>query len=214
MILYEERQAIVNYGKKLLSTGLVKGTGGNISLCNSDKTLLAITPTGVPYTDMRVEDVVVLNVSGDREDGALKPSSEVAFHLSLVNLRPDIRAVVHTHSTYSTTLACLGWELPAVHYLVGHAGSHVPIAPYATYGTQQLSDHICQTIGKGNAVLMANHGLVAVGTNLPNAFTTAEMIEFVAQVYLGTKAVGDPVILDETEMEHVVSKFATYGQQP
>jgi len=213
MILYEERQAIVNYGKKLLSTGLVKGTGGNISLCNSDKTLLAITPTGVPYTDMRVEDVVVLNVSGDREDGALKPSSEVAFHLSLVNLRPDIRAVVHTHSTYSTTLACLGWELPAVHYLVGHAGSHVPIAPYATYGTQQLSDHI-RTIGQGNAVLMANHGLVAVGTNLPNAFTTAEMVEFVAQVYLGTKAVGDPVILGETEMEKVVSKFATYGQQP
>lgn len=213
MLMIDERQAVAAYGKKLISTGLVKGTGGNISCCDKDKTLLAITPTGVDYEKMRAEDIVMINMRGEQVDGNLLPSSEIAFHLALVNLRPDIRAVVHTHSPHATTMACLRWELPAVHYLIGSAGQVVPVAPYATFGTQALSDHICQTIGDGNAVLMANHGLVAVGSSLDKAFSVAEMVEYVAGLYLAAKAVGSPAILTPDEMGEVLVKFETYGQQ-
>jgi len=212
MLLQKEREIIVEFGKKLIETGLVKGTGGNLSLCNPEKSMLAITPTGLTYETMEPEDVVVLALDGEQVDGKLKPSSEVTFHLGLVNLRPDIFAVVHTHSPHATTMACLGVALPAIHYLVGFAGESVPVAPYATYGTPELSGHICSSIGNGNAVFMANHGMVAVGANMARAFTTAEMVEYVAQLYLQAKAVGNPQILSKAEMDVVIGKFETYGQ--
>jgi L-fuculose-phosphate aldolase len=214
MLLFEERQAVTEYAKKLLSTGLVKGTGGNISLTNADKTLLAITPSGVAYEGMTPEDVVVVDMMGKTVDGHLLPSSEIGFHLALVQQRLDIKAVVHTHSEYTTAVACLRWELPAIHYLIGYAGHSVPVAPYATFGTQALSDGICGAIGDGNAVLMANHGLVTVGSTLKAAFSTAEMVEYVAKLYLITKSVGSPVSLSVEEMQEVMGKFVSYGVQP
>ena len=213
MLLQAEREAVVAYGKKLIESGLVKATGGNLSLVNEEKTLMAISPTGVAYETMQPEDVVVVDLSGQRVEGKLKPSSEIAFHLGLVNLRADIRAVVHTHSPQATAMACLGWTLPAVHYLIGFAGKQVPVAPYATYGTQALSDNICKTIGEDNAVLMANHGMVAVGSTLEKAYTTAEMVEYVAQIFLQTRAVGNPIILRDEQMDAVLEKFETYGKQ-
>ena len=214
MLLYKERLSVTEYAQKLISTGLVKGTSGNISIANANKTLLAITPSGVAYEDMAPEDVVVVGMQGMKIDGRWLPSSELKFHLALVKQRPDIFAVVHTHSDYATALACLRWELPAVHYLLGHAGLNVPLAPYATFGSQALSDGVCQTIGAGNAVLLANHGVVAVGENISKAFTTAEMVEYVAKLYLITKSVGEPVTLNDEEMGEVLKKFATYGVQP
>ena len=162
---------------------------------------------------MRPEDVVVLDLEGDYVEGIWQPSSEVAFHLDLVKLRPDILAVVHTHSNFATTLACLGWPLPALHYLIGVAGHCVPVAPYATTGTQALSDHICETMGSGNAVLMANHGMVGVGSTLKQAFGVAEMVEYVAQLYVQARSLGEPVILGEPEMDEVLERFKVYGQK-
>jgi len=214
MLLLNERQAVADYSKKLITSGLVKGTGGNISLSNPGKTLLAITPSGVAYEGLTPEDVVVVDMDGNRVDGQLKPSSEMAFHLALIKQRPDIKAVVHTHSEHATALACLRWELPAVHYLIGSAGSVVPLAPYATFGTKALADNICRAIGSSNAVLMANHGLVTVGTNLRKAFNTAELVEYVAKVYLITKSVGTPVQLSMEEIEEVIQRSVGYGEQP
>ncbi len=214
MLLFDERHAVTEYAKKMLSTGLVKGTGGNISLANADKNLLAITPSGVPYETMVPEDVVVVDMEGHRVEGHYLPSSEIGFHLALLKQREEIMAVVHTHSDCATAVACLRWELPAVHYLIGSAGLHVPLAPYATFGTQALSDGICQTIGENNAVLLANHGMVAVGVNLDKAFNTSEMVEYVAKLYLMTKSVGSPVLLNQDEMQDVLEKFTTYGVQP
>ena len=115
---------------------------------------------------MKPEDVVVVTPEGEIVDGKLQYSSEIRFHLALLKYRTDIKAVVHTHQVYATTIACLNWELPAVHYLIGFSGNKVPLARYATYGTQELSDNIMAAIGHYNACLMANHGIVTVGSTM------------------------------------------------
>jgi L-fuculose-phosphate aldolase len=213
MLLEEERTLIVEYGRKLIASQLTTGSGGNLSIFNRAQNLVAIKPSGVDYLLMKPEDVVVIDPAGKVVDGSLQPSSEVKFHLALFQHRTDANAVVHTHQVYATTLACLNWELPAVHYLVGFAGNKVPLAKYATFGTQELSDNIVAAIGTYNACLMANHGIVTVGTHILNAFATAEEIELVARLYYQTKCIGQPVILPDEEMEIIAEKFKTYGQR-
>lgn len=213
MALEKERKAIVRFGLKMVESGLTTGTGGNLSMLDRASGRVAISPSGIEYGALQPEDVVLTDLDGNIIDGDCKPSSELGFHLSLYNQRSDIRAVVHTHSPYATTIACLGWEIPAVHYLVGFAGKKVPIAPYATFGTPELAQKVADTIGAYNAILLANHGLLAVGPTMDAAFSAAEEIEFVARIYYQTKSIGTPVILPEKEMETVLEKFKTYGQK-
>ena len=211
MILLEERNNLVVFGKKMLNAGLTTGSGGNLSCFNREKGLVAVTPSGIEYPDMVVSDTIVLDLDGNIHQGDAKPSSETGFHLSLYRKREDINAVVHTHSPYATTFACLNREIPAVHYLVGFAGKKVPVAPYATFGTKALADNIMETIGDYNALLLANHGLVAVGTSLLRAFNTAEEIELVARICFQAQSIGSPTILPDDEMERVIEKFKHYG---
>ena len=213
MLLEQERNEVVRFGRKLITSQLTTGSGGNISLYNRREGLIAVTPSGIEYFDMNPEDVVIVDPEGAVVDGAMKPTSEMGFHLALHRNRSDITAVVHTHSVYATTIACLNWELPAVHYLVGFSGNKVPIAPYATFGTAELAQNIVASIGNYNAVLLSNHGLVTVGPNLPTAFSAAEELELVARIYYQAKCIGDPVILPDDEMARVIEKFKTYGQK-
>ena len=213
MKLSYERSEIVNWGRRLLSAGLTTGTGGNLSVFNRKEGLVAISPSGVPYEAMTDTDVPLVSLDTKVVEGERRPSSELGFHLALYAQRPDIQAVVHTHSVYATTMACLNWEIPAVHYLVGYCGHKVPLAPYATFGTPELARNVAESIGNGHAVLLANHGLVAVGSDLESAFTVAEEIELVARLYYQAKSVGTPVLLPEDEMSRVIAKFATYGQR-
>jgi len=213
MLLLKERKNIIATGKKMLSAGLTTGTGGNLSCFNRKKGLMAITPSGIEYPDMTPDQVLVMSLEGKIVQGRLKPSSETGFHLGLYHKRSDVNAVVHTHSVYATTYACLNREIPAVHYLVGFAGRKVPLAPYATYGSKELSDNITRTIENYNAVLLANHGLVAVGTSLLKAFNTAEEIELVARVSYQAEGIGTPVILSNREMDRVIKRFAHYGPE-
>jgi L-fuculose-phosphate aldolase len=213
MHLAAEREAIVKFGRKLITSSLTTGSGGNLSVCNRAEALVAIKPSGVDYFDLEPDDVVVLTLDGEVLEGRLKPSSEAQFHLGLMRGRADVNAVVHTHSPYATTLACLNWELPAVHYLVGFSGNKVPLAPYATFGTQELADNLLRAIGDYNACLLANHGLVTVGGDLAAAFAAAEEIELVARLYYQSRCIGDPVILPDAEMARVCAKFKTYGQR-
>jgi L-fuculose-phosphate aldolase len=213
MLLSNERQALVDYGKKLITSQLTTGSGGNLSIYNRSEGLVAIKPSGVDYFEMTPEDIVIMTMDGEVVEGNLKPSSEFRFHLALYKNRPDVNAVIHTHQVYATTIACLNWELPAVHYLVGYSGNKVPLAPYATFGTQELSDNIVRSIGGYNACLMANHGLVTVGPTIASAFTVAEEIELVARLYYQAKSIGEPVVLPDDEMTVIVEKFKTYGQQ-
>jgi L-fuculose-phosphate aldolase len=152
-------------------------------------------------------------MDGNTVEGHNKPSSELSFHIALYKAKPEITAIVHTHSVHATTVACMGLELPAVHYMVAFSGDKVPLAPYATFGTPELAESIINHIGDYNAVLLANHGLVACGSSVANAFTAAEEIEFVAQIYCNAKSMGQPVILDDAEMAKVVEKFKWYGQK-
>lgn len=213
MKLQEEREAVVAYCQKMITSRLTTGTGGNISICNRARGEVAMTPTGVDYFEMKADDIVIINLDGEIMEGTTKPSSEAEMHLALYKRRDDISAVVHTHSVFATTIACLRWELPPVHYLIGFSGKKVPLAPYATYGTPELAQNVAKAIGNYNAVLLANHGLVAVGETLSRAFSTAEEIELVSEIYYRTKSIGEPVILSEEEMENVLRKFADYGKQ-
>lgn len=214
MLMQEERQMVVRNGLAMVQAGLTTGTGGNLSCRGQERGWVAISPSGVPYDTLQPRDVVVVDRAGDIVDGHLKPSSEIGFHLILYDHRPDIGGIVHTHSAYATTLACLHREIPPVHYLVGFAGPKVPVAPYATFGTEALAENIRRTMGKRyHAVLLANHGLVAVGADLPTALDTAANIEFVARVFCQAQSIGDPVALSDEAMAQVIEKFKTYGKQ-
>lgn len=212
MLLFDERCAIVEFGKRLITSHLTTGTGGNLSVYNRSAGLIAIKPSGMNYFEMKPEDIVLLAPDGKVVEGCFSPSIEFRFHLDLLNARDEINAVIHTHQVYATTLACMNWELPAVHYLVGFSGNKVPLAKYAPIGTQELSDHILNSIGDYNACLMANHGLVTVGKTLEEAFNIAEAIELVSEIYIHAKSMGEPVILSDQEMRIIAEKFKTYGQ--
>ncbi len=213
MLMQKEREEIVRFGKKMLRAQLTSGTGGNLSIFNRREGLIAISPSGIEYEELEPADVPVTNVAGQTVDGCRKPSSELGFHLSLFRKRPDINAVVHTHSVYATTMACLNWEIPAVHYLVAYSGRKVPLAPYATFGTPELAANVAESIGSHNALLLANHGLVTVGPNLATAFAVAEEIELVARIYYQAQCIGKPVIIPDDEMARVMEKFAVYAQK-
>lgn len=214
MRLEKERNDVVEYGKRMITSRLTTATGGNISVFNRKEGLVAISPTGMNYMETRPEDIVVVKLDGSVVEGSRKPSSETPLHLAHYRLRSDIGAVVHTHSVFAATFATLRWEIPAMHYLIGFSGRKVPIAPYATYGSDELARVTSEAIGDSNAVLMANHGLLTVGKTLDAAFTVAEVVELMAQVYYQAKSIGQPVLLTDAEMTDVLKSFSSYGQQP
>lgn len=212
MILNKERIQIVEYGRKIVTSGLTKGTGGNISIYNKDENLVAISPSGLDYFSTEPEDIVIVDLHGEVVEGNRKPSSELDMHLIFYCEREDIQAVVHTHSPYAKTIASLGWELPAVSYLVAFAGSNVRCAPYETFGTKELASAALKGMVDRRAVLLENHGMIAGAGNIETAFTIAEEIEFCSRIYYQAKCIGEPKILSEQEMDKLSVKFKGYGQ--
>ena len=149
MLMEKERQEIVDYGKKMSSAGLSKGTSGNISAYDPVCGYMAISPSGLDYFETAAEDIVILDLDGNLIEGSRKPSSEHALHATIYKLHPDARGVVHAHSTYCTTFACLKQPIEAVHYLLaGAQTSCVPCADYATYGTEALAEKVSEATGK------------------------------------------------------------------
>lgn len=218
MLLEKERRAVTEYCLMMLHRGITKGTGGNISIYNREEGLIAISPSGVEYTVMKPEDVVVVNPQGRVVDGALKPSSELGMHLAIYKARPGLSAVVHTHSTFATTIACANREIPAVHYLVGFSGTDtVPCIPYYPFGSQELANAAGEKfaeIPSLTALLLGNHGLITGGADIGYAFSAAEEIEFVAELYYRQLRLGGELhILSPEQMEVVYEKFARYGQK-
>lgn len=214
MLMQKAREQIVQYGKLMLSAGLTRGTGGNLSVYDHELKLMAISPSGIPYEDTTIEDVVIMDLEGNVVEGTRAPSSEHMMHAIVYQRRSDIGGMIHVHSTYATTIACLNESLPAVDYLVAFSGGkEVPCAPYATFGTKELAVNAVETMGHLNAVLLANHGMNCVAHDLPMAFAIAEQLEFCAELYVRARSIGIPVILSDQEMDHMLTRFAHYGQK-
>ncbi len=206
------RQAIIEKCRWMNASGLNQGTSGNISVRRGDAML--ITPSGVLYDEM-TPDMIALMPLG-REDGShqgpLKPSSEWRFHLDILRARPDIGAVVHTHSTYATALAIARRSIPACHYMVAaFGGGDVRCSSYARFGTKELSNAALVALDGRNGCLLANHGAIAVGSTLDKAMWLAVELETLAKQYLLSLQIGGPVLLTEREIEEALSGFASYG---
>ena len=213
MLMQEERELVVEYGKKMSADRLSTGTSGNISIYNAEKGLMAISPSGMDYFSTKPEDVVITDLDANIVDGSRKPSSEWALHTTFYKHKPHARAVVHTHSMYCTTFAVLGQPIRAVHYVIGDAGvDTIPCAPYRLFGTVELAEAAVEACGESGAVLLANHGLVACGTDLERAYALACDMEFLAELQYRAMCIGTPNVLSHQQMAEVLERFQTYGQ--
>lgn len=213
MLMREERELIVEYGRKLFSAGLCPGTSGNISIYNAERGLMAISPSGISYFSVKPEDVVITDLHAKTVDGSRRPSSECELHTSFYRRKSDVRAVIHTHSLYCTAFAVLGQPIRAVHYVIGDAGTDmIPCAPYRTFGTAALAEAAVETCGDGSAVLLANHGIVVCGRDLDSAFSLTLNLEYVAQLQYLSMCAGTPNILTGGQMADVMERLKTYGQ--
>lgn len=209
MLLQQERNEIVRYGNDLITHGLTTGSGGNISICNREAGLVALTPSSMSYSDITPEDVVVVDLQGNTVEGERRVTTELSMHLIVYNNRPDVNAIVHTHSIYATAVACMGWDMEPVHYLMAMAGPVVKCSKYATYGTPELADYALEALGNRGACLLGNHGLLAVGPSVERAFSTAEHLEYVAKLTCITRGLGQPNILTDDQIHVVMDKFGT-----
>ncbi len=213
MLMQKERQEIVDYGKKMSTSGLTNGTSGNISIYDPETGYMAISPSGVGYLETTAEDVVVMKLDGEIVEGSKKPSSEHDLHANIYRKRPDARAVVHTHAMYCTTFACMGKPIKAYHYLIaGAEAAEIPVVPYATYGSKELATNVFETKTDGLAMLLGNHGMVAYGDTLAKAYNVAENIEWMAELQYRIECMGKGNVLSNEEIAHVIEKFKGYGQ--
>lgn len=204
-----KRQAIIDACRRMNALGINQGTSGNISVRHDDG--LLITPTSVPYEQMRTDQIVAMGMDGVFAEGQ-RPSSEWRFHLDILRARPEINAVVHAHPAYATILAIMGLEIPPIHYMVAVAGGDsIRCAPYATFGTADLSDHAVAALDGRLACLLAHHGMIAIGPSLDRALWLAVEVETLARQYYGCLQIGKPPLLTREEITLVARKMAGYG---
>ena len=212
MSLEKEREQVIEYSLKLLSEGLTNGTAGNVSIFNREKGLVAISPTGVNYSELTPEMISVVDLNGKLIEG-LKPSSELEMHMILYRNREDVNAVIHTHPVYTTVLACLREDLPAIDYMIAVTGAtKVRCAEYASYGTKELAENAYKAMGSSLAVILANHGLTTAGKDIANAFNITVQVEYISNLYIKARNIGEPIILPDNEMNSMLERFKTYGQ--
>lgn len=198
---------------KLQEMGLNHGATGNCS-CRDGDTFL-ITPSGVDTENLSADKMVRMDFSGNIVESKfnLKPSSEWRFHQDIMSNREEVGAVVHTHSIYASSVSLFNKEIPPFHYMIAVAGGDsVRCAPYAMFGTQELSDNIIGALDDRKACLIANHGLVAIGENLKEALQIAEEIEHLCHLYIEAKKLGEPNLLNEEQMSEVIKRFKTYSR--
>lgn len=205
------RTELIEACRSMNRLGINKGTAGNISVRYGDGFL--ISPTGIPYDKLTPEHVVAMRWDATF-DGDVLPSSEWRFHRDILKARPDLNAVVHTHSTFATTVAILGKEIPAIHYAIASAGGPtIRCAPYAVFGSQELADNVVTALEGRRACLMAHHGVIAAHVSIPRALALAVTVEELAHQYMLCLPLGEPPVLSDAEMAEVLEKFKTYGQQ-
>jgi L-fuculose-phosphate aldolase len=205
------RNELLSTARRMQELGLAPGTSGNVSVRTPQG--FFVTPTGIPYGQLQPDDMVEIKLDGTMRPGQRAPSSEWQLHRDLLATRQDVQAIVHTHSAYCTTIACLRRPIPAIHYMIALSGTaEIPCADYATYGSAELAANVARALERGRATLMANHGMVAIGDTLADALRLATEIETLAGHYWRALQIGTPVLLDGGEVARVGEKFRDYGQ--
>ncbi len=206
------RQQVVETIQNLVDQGLTSGSSGNVSVLTEQGML--ITPTGILPQDLKPEHIVHMSLEGEVDADQLTPSSEWRMHADVYRNKPGLEAIVHCHSNYATILACAHKSIPAQHYMIAATGSYeIPLAPYATFGSQELSDANLNALQTSMACLLANHGQLATGFTLEGALKLAALVEELAHWHWGALAIGGPKLLTNQQMDDVLTAFASYGQQ-
>jgi len=210
-MMHNQREQLLKTSQKLVDTGLNKGTSGNASIKVGDGFL--VTPSGMAVEEMSPDNMVYMQLDGSFEQSK-KPSSEWRFHRDILASRIDINAVIHTHSMFATTLACLHKDIPPFHYMIAVAGGdNIKCAPYALFGSQQLSDNALTALKDRKACLLANHGMIALGNDLEDALAVAVEVENLCEQYWRILQLdANPPLLSETEMREVFQQFKGYGK--
>jgi L-fuculose-phosphate aldolase len=208
------RQQLVTVARRMNGTGLNQGTSGNLSVRIEEGIL--VTPSSLPYEQMEVGDLVALDLSGQPlKEKQRRPSSEWRLHADVLSCRPEAMAVLHCHPIHATALACHDRGIPAFHYMVAVAGGdEIRCAPYATFGTKELSDNVVNALAQRNACLLARHGMVTLGKDLESALRVAVEVETLARMYLQALQLGEPPLLSTQQMQAVHAQFRGlhYGQ--
>jgi len=206
------RRQIIDTAIAFNTSGLSAGTSGNLSARTSQGFL--VTPTGIPYHQLKDADIVEMDLEGNIVQGNLRPSSEWHFHRDIYLARKEINAIIHVHSDYATGIACTRQDIPAFHYMVARVGGDsIRCAEYATFGSEALSQNAVKALEGRNACMLANHGMIALGETINSAHQLAEEVENLAKQYWISKQFGDVVLLDDKEMKLNLEKFKTYGKQ-
>ncbi len=207
----QRRTELLNATCHLVELGLNRGASGNASVRDGDGML--ITPSALLVSQMTLESMVRMDLQGKVLQGG-KPSSEWRFHRDILVSRPEINAVIHTHSTFATTIACLRRDVPAVHYMIALAGGDtIRCTPYSVFGEQELSDHALEALQGRKACLLGNHGMIALGKDLDDALAVAVEVEFLCEIYWRTLQIGEPHILTSQQMHDVKQKFVEYKKR-
>ncbi|HSI95369.1 MAG: class II aldolase/adducin family protein [Methylophilaceae bacterium] len=203
------REQLLAISRKLCELGLNRGTSGNASV--RDGAGFLVTPTGMAVEEMTPRDMVWMSIDG-KVQGERQPSSEWRFHRDILQARPEVGAVIHTHAMFATTLACLHREIPPFHYMIAVAGGDtIRCAPYAVFGSQALSDAALSALQDRKACLLANHGMIAVGHDLDQALSVAVEVETLCEQYWRTLQAGEPKLLSAEQMTEVMEQFKGYG---
>ncbi len=205
------RTALLNASRRMVELGLNRGTSGNASVrCGGN---ILVTPSALPVSEMNEQDLVLLTPKGEVLKGG-KPSSEWRFHCDILNVRPEIDAVLHMHSTFATTLACMGRDVPAVHYMIATTGGDsIRCTPYSLFGEPALSGHALEALRERKACLLGNHGMIALGKTLDDALAVAVEVEFACEIYWRSLQGGQPQILTAQQMHEVRQKFIDYKKR-
>ena len=210
----DQRNRIIEFSLKLNSTNLSPLRSGNISLRSKedDRDGYLITPSGKKYETLKSEDIVFMGLNDEEKNESInKPSSEWRFHRDIYINKKDAQAIVHAHSPHATAVSSHGKSIPPFHYMIALAGGEdIKCAEYATFGTKELSDNIIKALENRSACLMSNHGQVAFGKNLDEAFELSQEIENICQQYVIAIKIGKPKILSFEEMQKVLNKAKDY----
>lgn len=204
---------LVDTARRTTAEGLVVGTSGNVSVRVGDTVL--VTPSGVPYDRLGPDDLCAVDLEGRRTAGSLEPTSELPMHLAVYR-HTNARAVVHTHAVHATAVSALVRELPAIHYMTAALGGPVRVAPYATYGSDELAANMVEALEQRSACLLQNHGTVAYGDDLDQAYDRTAQLEWMCRVWLAATSLPgrEPTLIPPEELSRVADKLSGYGQPP